>query len=266
MEHSALSVKHISYEVDQVKLIDDVSLEIPKGSFVGIIGPNGSGKSTLLKAICGILPHTGRCILEDVCLETLSVRRMAQLCSYIPQKSGISIDISALDVVLMGFNPQLGILEHPGEAMKREARNVLCQVGLSGMEQMNYLHMSEGQKQLCILARTLVSDSHLLLLDEPESALDFHYRYHILHLLRSWVRRTDHGALVTLHDPMLALNYCDRLLLLSEGKLLGILTPGVDSPEYMEQMLGRIYGPVSLQVCRNRSGKASLVMLQEVQE
>ena len=247
-------------------IIDDISFTMDTGSLTGILGPNGCGKSTLLKAICGILPHTGRCILEDVCLEELSVRRMAQLCSYIPQKSGISIDISAVDVVLMGFNPQLGILEHPGEAMKREARNALCQVGLSGMEQMNYLHMSEGQKQLCILARTLVSDSHLLLLDEPESALDFHYRYHILHLLCSLVRKTDRGALVTLHDPMLALNYCDNLLLLSEGKLLGVLTPGADSPEYMGQMLGKIYGPVSLQVCRNNSGKTSLVMLREDQE
>ena len=139
----------------------------------------------------------------------------------------------------------------------------LDQVGLSGKEETNYLHLSEGQKQLCILARTLVSDSRLLLLDEPESALDFRFRHQMLFLLRNWVASRERSAIVTLHDPALALNFCDQLLLLSEGSVLGMIQPKSDSLDKMEQMLRQVYGPISLQQCQNRKGEAQIVMLRE---
>lgn len=260
---SFFRVDFLSAGYGKENIIDNISFEFDKGSVIGILGANGSGKTTLLKAIGGILPHTGTCVLNSVQLETLSARKMARMCSYIPQRSGITLDISALDVVLMGFNPRLGLLEYPSESMKQEAGKALQQVGLSDMEQTNYLRMSEGQKQLCILARALVADSQLLLLDEPESALDFQFRYHMLDLIRSWVRRNGRGALVTLHDPMLALNYCDKLMVLSDGKLLGMITPEKDSLEQMEEVLRKIYGAINLQMCRNNSGKDVWVMLRE---
>ena len=163
----------------------------------------------------------------------------------------------------MGFNPQLGLLEHPTASMKKAAEKALKQVGLSGKEQTNYLHLSEGQKQLCILARTLVSDSKLLLLDEPESALDFRFRYQMLSLLRSFTAAGNRSAIVTLHDPALALNYCDKLILLSNGGVLGIIDPKADPLDKMEQMLSMVYGNISLQRVISRSGLSFLVMLKE---
>ena len=244
-------------------VFDDISFELTEGTLIGILGANGSGKTTLLKAICGILPHEGTCLLENTELETLTPKQIAKLVSYIPQRSGISIDISALDVVLMGFNPRLKLLEHPTKAMTEAALEALDWVGLDGKEDKNYLHLSEGQKQLCIMARTIVSGSKLLLLDEPESALDFRHRYRMLDMIRSWIHSSRGGAVVTLHDPMLALNYCDKLMLLKNGELLDILSPQEDTPEKMEQALSRIYGPVSLQLCRSRSGRQMLTMLKE---
>ena len=244
-------------------VVESVSFEMEPGCVMGVLGANGSGKTTLLKALCGILPHKGRCILDGHTLETLSARQTAQLCSYIPQRSGISIDISALDVVLMGFNPHMKLLAHPTQAMRAAAMLALEQAGLSGMEQMNYLHMSEGQKQLCILARTLVSESRLLLLDEPESALDFRFRHHMLDMVCTWTRSSQRSALITLHDPMLALNSCDRLLLLAHGKNAGMITPREDSLKDMEEKLYEIYGTVSLHLCKNHSGQTSIVMLKE---
>ncbi len=248
---------------DRGHVIKEISFDLEPGRLMGILGANGSGKTTLLKAICGNLPHTGSAVLNGCVLETLSARQIAKLCSYIPQRSGITIDISALDVVLMGFNPRLGLLEHPNSAMRTAAREALALAGLSGKENMNYLHLSEGQKQLCILARTLVADSKLLLLDEPESALDFRYRYRMLEILRKWIGREEKAAIVTLHDPSLALNYCDQLLLLSDGEVLGTIYPQSDPFDKMEQMLSKVYGPISLQVCSTRSGRSHVVMLKE---
>lgn len=244
-------------------IVRDVCFSLETGSVMGILGANGSGKTTLIKAICGILPHEGTCLLEDRKLEALSARQIAKLVSYIPQRSGISIDISALDVVLMGFNPQLKLLEHPTKAMVEAAREALSRVGMAEKENINYLHLSEGQKQLCILARTIVSGSRLLLLDEPESALDFQYRYRMLDMIRDWTDTTGGGAIITLHDPVLALNYCDKLMLLKNGEILDILSPKEDSLEKMEQVLNKVYGQVSLQLCKTRSGKEVLTMLKE---
>lgn len=260
---SYLSANRISAGYGSQDVIKDISFHLEDGILMGVIGANGSGKTTLLKAICGILPHQGTCTLEQTLLEKLPPRQIAKIISYIPQRSGISIDISALDVVLMGFNPRLGLLEHPTKKMQDAARAALKQVGLGGKEETNYLHLSEGQKQLCILARTLVSDSKLLLLDEPESALDFRFRYQMLSLLRSWVALGKRSAIVTLHDPSLALYFCDKLLILTEAGVLGILEPQTDSLDKMEQMLSQVYGNISLQRCQNRKGESQIVILRE---
>ncbi len=257
------SAKNITAGYHTKKVVHNLSFDLEEGSVLGILGANGSGKTTLLKAICGILPHEGSCILQSELLENLPPRRLAGLCSYIPQRSGIGIDISAMDVVLMGFNPQLKLLQHPDGTMIERSRQMLKQVGLGGMEEVNYLNLSEGQKQMCVLARTLVSDSRLLLLDEPESALDFRYRYQMLKMIRSWVQEGGRGAIVTLHDPALALNYCDKLLLLSDGNVLEIIRPKTDNLDKMEQLLSKIYGPVNLQSCRMRNGGEQLIMLRE---
>ena len=257
------TVNDLSASYGKHQILSHLSFEANDSETIGILGANGSGKTTLLKAICGILSHTGTCILDGVLLEDKSPKQIAKLCSYIPQRSGISIDISVLDTVLMGFHPHLGFLEHPSEEMTEKALQLIQMVGLLGKEHTNYLHLSEGQKQLCILARTLVTNSKLLLLDEPESALDFHFRYQMLSLIRSWNKETQSTALISLHDPMLALNSCDRLLLLSDGHITSTIYPQTDTLSSMEEKLCHIYGDISLQHCVNKSGQKQIVMLKE---
>ena len=260
---NGFDVKELCAGYGAKRVIDGLSFCLKSGSIMGVLGANGSGKTTLIKSICGILSHEGICTLDGVQLEELSARQLAQQCSYIPQRSGTSIDISALDVVLMGFNAQLRLLEHPSKAMKAQALKALEHAGIGDLAQSNYLHLSEGQKQLCILARTLVSSSRLLLLDEPESALDFHFRYRMLSILQNWVQTGERYALVVLHDPMLALNHCDELLLLKDGQSIGILHPASDSLDEMERLLSQIYGSVTLVTCKDKAGKQHLVMLRE---
>ena len=103
----------------------------------------------------------------------------------------------------------------------------------------------------------------LLLLDEPESALDFRFRHQILALLRNWIESQKSSAIVTLHDPALALNFCDKLLLLADEGVLGILEPQTESLDKMEQMLSMVYGNISLQRCQNRKGETQIVILRE---
>lgn len=262
---SMLEVNNITAGYGGEDILKDVSFTAEKGSLTCILGANGCGKTTLLKSICGLLPHGGACTLDGQRLEGLRQRQVAGLISYVGQKSGISIDISLLDVVLMGFNPRLGLLEGPDSAMVRAAQEALDRVGLGDRSRENYMTLSEGQKQLCILARTLVSGGKLLLLDEPESALDIRHRYQMADILKTWVGR-DRCALLTLHDPTLALECCDELVLLQEGRRLATLHPKTDSLRLMEAALSQIYGSVSLCRCPDKAGKTHLVMLKDREE
>ena len=256
-------VNNLSVSYGKQEILSHLSLETKDSQTIGILGANGSGKTTLLKAICGILPHTGSCTLDGILLEKKSPKELAKWCSYIPQRSGISIDISVLDTVLMGCYPHLGLLEHPSSNMKAQAMELIHTVGLAGKENVNYLHLSEGQKQLCILARTLITNSKLLLLDEPESALDYHHRYQMLKLIKDWNQKNHSTAIISLHDPILALNTCDCLFLLSDGSIHATLHPQTDTLTSMEEKLCHIYGDISLQHCTNKHGKKQIVMLGE---
>ncbi len=238
-EHLCVGYKHHA-------VIRDCSFTLERGTVAGLLGANGSGKSTLLSAICSNLAHSGSCTLDGKALESLSARELSRLCGYIPQRSGIDIDIPVIDVVLMGFHASLGLFAQPTAAMRDAASASLEKVGLSGMEEHNYRQLSEGQKQLCILARTLVCDRQMLILDEPESALDYAMRYRMMTLLRRYTDRTDGCALMALHDPVLALNCCDRLLFLADGCIAGAVSPRTDPPEDTERLLRLIYGPVRL--------------------
>ncbi len=263
---SFFEVSELSAAYGANAVLDGVSFRIESGMLAALLGENGSGKTTLLRSICGIQRHSGECLLNGQALEGLSARAIARLCSYIPQRSGIQIEISVLDAVLMGFNPRLRLLQQPDSEMIERAHAALKMVGLEQLCQRSYLSLSEGQKQLCILARTLVSDAKLLLLDEPESALDFRLRHRMLEILRGNLNEgtgASKCALVCLHDPVLALNSCDCVMLLCNGRISAVLQPMQDPLEEMEEKLSHIYGSISLHSIPNRSGGFRLVMLKE---
>ncbi len=260
---SFLEIRHFSVSYGSENILRDISFSLEEGTILGILGANGCGKTTLLKALCEILPHKGEAFLDGENLKTLSPKKMAGLCHYVPQKSGLSLSISARDVVLMGFNPRLKWLEYPDRTMKRKATEALERVGLGDWTDADFQTLSEGQKQLCVLARTLVDGGKMLFLDEPESALDFGGRYRLMELVRNWVTENRRGALVTLHDPQLALNSCDRLLLLKEGMIAGTIFPKTDSLEETEEKLRTIYGALSVAQCENKAGEKQWVLLKE---
>lgn len=255
-----LEINHLLAGYGHKPVLKDISFQAEEGMLTALLGANGCGKTTLLKVLCQQLPYTGSCLLEGEPLETFSRRALARQVSYIPQRSGIGISLPVLEVVLMGFNPVLGVLQHPSESQKSRAREALAAVGLEARAVEDYQRLSEGQKQLVILARTMVEDSRLLLLDEPESSLDFFHRHRMMRLLSGLVADSGKAGLVTLHDPALALKYCDRLVLLKDGICAAVLHPASDSLSRMEQALAEIYGPVRLRRLEDMD-KSRLVML-----
>lgn len=255
-----LEIEHLRAGYRQKDILKDVSFQAEQGQLTALLGANGCGKTTLLKALCRQIPYTGSCLLEGKSLEGFSPRALARQITYIPQRSGVGISLPVLEVVLMGFNPVLGVLQHPSEGQKNRAREALAAVGMEDRAGEDYQRLSEGQKQLVILARAMVEDARLLLLDEPESSLDFFQRHRMMRLLSDMVAGSGKAGLVTLHDPALALEYCRRLALLKDGVCIAVLHPASDSVARMEQALAEIYGPIRLKQLEDTE-KPRLVML-----
>lgn len=244
-------------------VIEDISFSIEAGELVGILGANGSGKSTLVKAICNIISHKGDVQIGEQLVSQLKANEIAKLISYIPQSSGLSIDISVLDVVLMGFNARLNPLENPTGEMKDKARKMLELVGLSAMCDNNYMLLSEGQKRLVILARALVNEGTFLIMDEPESSLDFNIRYRLMDIIRRRINEESKAGLIILHDAMIALNCCDRLILLKDKKIVGTVDLHNDTIDVIEEQLMKIFGNISITRVHSKDSSEKLIMLYE---
>ena len=185
-------------------------------------------------------------MLESEDLWKLPQRQRAQRVGYLAQRSACALSLSALDVVLMGANPVLGLLQRPGEAHRRRAMELLEALGAAEWAGRDVLSLSEGQRQLVLFARTLLCRPPLLLLDEPDSALDYDNRHRLLGWLRDYARREGAGVLLCSHDANIALRYADRLLLLKGGVLVRDVRMADADAALLRAALGEVYGPVDI--------------------
>jgi len=242
-----LSLKGISAGYGGKTVVRDVSFEISRGEFCALLGLNGSGKTTLLKAICCLLPVTrGQCLAGGLDIARLHEHERAKYISYIPQRLSALRGVRVLDVVMMGLNAGLKMLGSPSAGDRALALEVLEKTGVGELAEEIFSGLSEGQKQLVILARTLVQNTPVMLMDEPDSALDFLNRHKSMDRFRRLIREERKAALVTLHDPNIALNYCDRIIMLHDGKVVSDIVLQGASLEDIKSCLSRVYGDITL--------------------
>ena len=242
-----ISLQGISAGYNGKEVVRDVTLSVSSGEFCALLGLNGSGKTTLLKAICGLLPvMRGKCLIDSLDIARINEYKRAKYISFIPQRLSMLRGVSVLDAVLMGLNAGLGALEQPSAGDRASAIDALKKVGVSHLADEDFSALSEGQKQLTVLARTLVQNTPVMLMDEPDSALDFLNRHQLMDRLRRLVHSEGKAALVTLHDPDIALNYCGRIVLLDNGKIVSDLTLNGSGISEIETCLRMIYGEITI--------------------
>lgn len=225
-------------------MMKDISFNIEKGKIYALLGLNGSGKSTIIKMICGTLkPQFGNIYVDDKDILNLKEKERAKIVSYVPQKSNIVYDISVLDVVLMGVTPYLNTFQMPDKNHISMAYSFLEKLGIEEFAKKNYITLSEGQKQIVIIARAMLQNGDYMILDEPDSSLDLVNK----HKLMKKIRQVDNnkGCLISMHDPEYALNYCDKILLVNDGKVSEI-DINDDNILLLENKLSSIYGHVKI--------------------
>lgn len=242
-----LSLQNISTGYGAKTVVSNVSFEVKAGEFCALLGLNGSGKTTLLKTICGLIPiKSGICMAGGMDLTALGEYKRARYISYIPQRHSKMLGVSVLDAVMMGFYSHLGPLEFPTARDRQKAMETLEKTGMSHLAEEDFSRLSEGQKQMVILARTLGQDTPVMLMDEPDSALDFLNRHRMLEEVRHLIKSEGKVGLVTLHDPNLALEYCDHLVLIHDGKVVSDLYLSGASHREIRTCLSQIYGSHTL--------------------
>lgn len=222
-------------------MTEKTDLLLESGQVICLVGENGSGKSTLMKGIMGLVKTKGGLYVDEEDYSRTSTRRRTSLMSYLPQTFEMTYSVTVMDLVLMGFNPDMDVLSGYTRQMKERVRERLASLGMEDLLDKDFLTLSEGQKQKVRLARSLVRDTRVLLLDEPESTLDFMVRHEMMDLVRRLTKEGNLMTLLVLHDPNLALRYGDQVILFKKGRVLDRISVHEDSDEAIGEKMRRLY-------------------------
>mgnify|MGYP001336410458 CR=1 FL=1 len=221
----ALVLRNVSAGYRDRTVISEVSLSVPRGSWVVLLGPNGAGKSTLLKTVAGLVPHRGEILLDGRPLAGRSPRERARLIGYAPQKPVLPEGLTVTDYVLLGRTPHLGPLATEGRTDLELVERALDRLDLGRLADRPLRTLSGGEQQRAVLARVLAQQARLLLLDEPTTGLDIGHAQALLELVDQ-LRRADGTTVVsTLHDLPLAAQYAEQLVLVDAGRVVASGAP-----------------------------------------
>ena len=229
-----LETRAVTVELAGQRIVHEINLCLEAGEIVGLLGPNGSGKSTLLRTIYRVIrPVAGEVLLNEDEVWKLSARESARRTGVVVQEASADFLFTVREIVHLGRIPQKGILERETHEDEQIVTQALERVDMLNFAEREYLTLSGGEKQRVLVARALAQQPKLFVLDEPTNHLDIHHQLELLEIIRG-LRMT---TLLTLHDLNLAVAYCHRLYLLSDGKIVAQGTPEQAlTPEIIEQV------------------------------
>lgn len=233
---SILKIDGLSFRYPSLDVIDDVSFEVERGELVSIMGMNGAGKSTLLKCINRILKmSSGSVCVEDQDIEQLSSIELARRISFVVQNASFS-STSVYDAVLLGRKPYItwNATKHDHELVTE----TLERMNLDGYALRDVTQMSGGEAQKVALARTVVQQTGVMLLDEPTSNLDLKNQLEVMSIIREEVRHRNVAAVVTMHDLNLALRFSDRFIMVKDRKIYSAGGIETITPESIKDVYG----------------------------
>lgn len=228
-------------------VLKDISFSLQKGEILTILGQNGTGKTTLLKCITGIMKWT--CGSSFILNKEVTVdSEESKLITYVPQAKSLSFPYTVEEVVMMGRAKHIGIFGTPRNIDKAIVKNAMEQVGIYHLKDALSTQLSGGQLQLVFIARALAGEPKILVLDEPESYLDFKNQSKILQLINDLVIKYELTCLINTHYPDHALRISDKTLLLGHLKYSFGKTSEIITEESMEEYFGIKTKIISLNV------------------
>ncbi|SHM76993.1 ABC transporter ATP-binding protein [Gracilibacillus kekensis] len=245
-----LRVKDVMVELDKHIIIDSVSARFTEGTVNSVIGVNGAGKTVFVKAIANLLPHQGSISIIDRGRE-LDRKKIA----YVPQMTAINSELTVFEMILLG--KVLHLTWRVEKELLREVELLLNRMKLSQLSNKRFSTLSGGQKQMVIMAQSIIAKPKVLLLDEPTSALDLKHQIELLDMSKEYAEENQAICLVIMHDLSLVSRYSDTVVVLHKGTLFKH-----DLPKHvMEQnLLEQVYG-VEVEVTETKKGFKAITPL-----
>ena len=236
----SLEVRNLNFSYDAKRtVLTDVNFSIDDGKMVCLLGPNGVGKSTLFKTILRLLPHyRGEILIDGVSTSGLSVAEMAKLIAYIPQSHTPTFNYSVYEMVLMGTTASLKTFSSPGERQRQLAEDALEKMGIAHLRERGFAQISGGERQLALIARALVQETKVLIMDEPTANLDYGNATRVLEQIRQ-LAGTGYTILQATHQPDQAFLFADEVLALKDGTVIAQGSPNdIITQEFIETLYG----------------------------
>jgi iron complex transport system ATP-binding protein len=235
-----IEANSISFRYHEDWVLQDVSFRVEKGEFVGVIGPNGSGKTTLLKILYRLLsPQKGEILFELVPMRKMDRNDIAKRIAVVAQETQLLFPFSVLETVLMGRSPYLGHLMFESEKDLEIAKKAMEWTKVFPFSERPMDELSGGERKRVFIARALAQEPEVILLDEPTANLDIHHQIDFLDLILTLNRERGLTIFMASHDMNIASEFCDRLILLQDGRIYKMGTPDeVITKENIESVYG----------------------------
>ena len=235
MTELAIDVRDLTVAYQEQPALWDVDLEVPEGVLMAVVGPNGAGKTTLIKAILDLQPAAA----GQVLVFGQPAAEQRQLLGYVPQRGSVDWDFptNAIDVVMMGSYQQLGWIRRPGSRQRRLALEALEKVGMDAYAERQISQLSGGQQQRVFLARALVQNARIYLMDEPFQGVDVTTERAIVELLQE-LRDQGKTLLVVHHNLQTVRDYFDWVTILNMRRVASGPVERVFTSDKLEEAYG----------------------------
>ena len=249
MLDSILSAEHICYSINNHELIHDISLNIPRGSFVGLIGHNGSGKSTLLKTIYRVNKASkGTVYINGTDMDKLSNREIAKQMAVVTQENDINFDFTVMEIMMIGRYAHQNAFSSRETNDREICHKALAMVGMQCFETRSFLSLSGGEKQRVLIASAFSRETELVVLDEPTNHLDIGHQLLIMDIMKQQKGIT---VFSSIHDMNIAMEYCDYVIALNKGEVAAFGKP----EDILTKELLRDLFRVRAEICERADGK-----------
>ena len=250
-----LEIRDLGFSYREHEVLRGVDLTIGDGEMVALLGKNGAGKTTLLRLIPGFLKAgSGDILIDGTPVEEMKLRDRARMMAYIPQITRLAFPYSVRTSILMGCSNSLSLLQSPGRKEEEKVERMIDLLNLHDLADRNMDNISGGERQLVLVARALMQDARLLILDEPTSFLDYSNQLLVLEKVSDLVAG-GYSCIFSTHNPDQALMHSTRVVAMADGAVVYDGEPeGLTGKDVLSELYGR-----KISVIRTESGRLACI-------